>query len=656
MKISSLILSAGSALYQKVSSNPIVVTVALAALSALAVLAHRVYKKYKASKLLDEAIQLTIANQLEKADRCLKKALLWGNQEKILERYLAALEQQNRWVHLQAKVEESFPPRSTEVQRLYGLALCMQGKYEQALLNPLPINLKIQALQQFSSRLLSEKKWNEAQIYLSQLVLIKPAARVDGKQVELLYVKALMEQNECEQAEEFLARKLTRDREAFYENSAYGALYGILLLNKEKGEEAYQVYSNTLQRHPECTHLLIYQAEAQALANQPYDERHAPLQDFYTAISSEIYTNRCLQLKNAAILSKMAEVRLEMFPDVARLYDNITHLLTNAVEETFQEDFQEGELDPLWKAMALRTMGEPERAEEELQKILSLHPHHIYATREMMHLKVSVFLNNAVKKFQEGQHEEAEINIQGALMLKETPILLKNAAELYFQMQKWDRLNEMIVKLMDIEPEAKINGLSLHALQALSNLKEGKFEEGREKLHAIYENQPEEFFSSCLSETYSWINLYHFKENQEETLQILQKAYQQNQSLDILTMQIEAMMQLKRPYDEIIQLINETNILCTHPIYCSACNLDHLTHYFRLKLAYGQSAEEARGVLRDVVAHFRAVDPTAKFAKAKALKALGEIAEAKRLLEEAVLEADDFMFREELRIINEIMV
>jgi len=116
------------------------------------------------------------------------------------------------------------------------------------------------------------------------------------------------------------------------------------------------------------------------------------------------------------------------------------------------------------------------------------------------------------------------------------------------------------------------------------------------------------------------------------------------------------MMQLKRPYDEIIQLINETNILCTHPIYCSACNLDHLTHYFRLKLAYGQSAEEARGVLRDVVAHFRAVDPTAKFAKAKALKALGEIAEAKRLLEEAVLEADDFMFREELRIINEIMV
>ncbi|MCE2984090.1 MAG: hypothetical protein LW832_11070 [Parachlamydia sp.] len=74
---------------------------------------------------------------------------------------------------------------------------------------------------------------------------------------------------------------------------------------------------------------------------------------------------------------------------------------------------------------------------------------------------------------------------------------------------------------------------------------------------------------------------------------------------------------------------------------------------------YGVSGDDAKtreGAeqhARQFLNEFLAPTPKEKFSKAKVMLALGEIAEARRLLEEAVEEDNHVIFREELRILNE---
>jgi tetratricopeptide (TPR) repeat protein len=149
-------------------------------------------------------------------------------------------------------------------------------------------------------------------------------------------------------------------------------LYGILLLNKGQGDGACEIYAKGLEYHPECSELLIYQEEAQFLAKKSFEERYAPLNAFYEKL---ILKDPVPSLKNAAILSKLAELKFELQNDPKSI-DHLIEINCNRGIEA-QEDFQERELGSVWRAIILRFKGKLHSAEAELEKILNSQPYDI---------------------------------------------------------------------------------------------------------------------------------------------------------------------------------------------------------------------------------------------------------------------------------------
>jgi hypothetical protein len=94
----------------------------------------------------------------------------------------------------------------------------------------------------------------------------------------------------------------------------------------------------------------------------------------------------------------------------------------------------------------------------------------------------------------------------------------------------------------------------LQGFWAIACLEGEKFEEARQRPQTIYENEPDVFFSSKLPYFNSWLNLVYFKENQQETLEVLQMAKLRNSSKLLTSLQVEAMMQLDLPCDQIAKL------------------------------------------------------------------------------------------------------
>jgi uncharacterized membrane-anchored protein len=77
---------------------------------------------------------------------------------------------------------------------------------------------------------------------------------------------------------------------------------------------------------------------------------------------------------------------------------------------------------------------------------------------------VDRLLVQAINNIGNDRHAEAETNLLDALKLKEllTPGTLISAANLFFEMKNFNKLNEILLKMQAICPHVKLQGYSLY--------------------------------------------------------------------------------------------------------------------------------------------------------------------------------------------------